>query len=68
MHDNCGLGSIVFDAEGIIFRNPNVDNLLNELVVPGKRLIFRTKIAKGIPSVNHFIYLVKLNYKVDTML
>ena len=65
LHYNCGMENIVFDAESVIFGNPNFDNLLNELVLLGKRLSFRTKLEKGIPSVNHFIYLVKLYYKID---
>ena len=37
LHDNFGLENIVFDAESIMFGNPNFDNILNVLVLLGKR-------------------------------
>ena len=44
---------------------PNFDNLLNELILIGKRYIFRMKIEKKLPSLNTFLKLVKLNYKIQ---
>ena len=65
LHDNCELNNIVFDAESIIFGSPNFDNLLNELILIGKRMIFRKKKETELPGLIKFIRLVKLNYKID---
>ena len=63
LHDNCELNNIVFDAERIIFGSPNFDNLLKELILLAKRMIFRKKENK-LPGLIEFIRLVKLNYKI----
>ena len=65
LHDNCELNNIVFDAERIIFGSPNFDHLLNELILLGKRMIFRKKKENKLPGLSEFIRLVKLNYKID---
>ena len=64
LQDNCEL-VVNFDAENIIFGDPNFDNLLNELILIGKRYLFRMKIEKKMPSLNMFLKLVKLNYKIQ---
>ena len=48
-----------------MFGNQNFDNLLNELILIGKRYIFRMKMEKKIPLLNRFLYLVKLNLKTQ---
>ena len=55
LHDNCELNNIVFDAERIIFGSPNVADVLNELILLGKRLIFRKKKENKLPGLIVFI-------------
>ena len=67
LYDNCELNKIVFDAESIIFGSPNFDDLLNELILLGKCMIFRKKKKKKkketeLPGLIEFIRLVKLNH------
>ena len=65
LHDNCELNNTVFDAESIIFGSPIFDNLLNELILLGRRMIFRKKKETELPGFIEFIRLVKLNYRID---
>ena len=59
LHDNCEWNTIVFDAERIIFGSPNFDNLLNELILLGKRMIFRKKKENKLPGFIEFILFSK---------
>ena len=61
LQDNCEL-VVNFDAENIIFGDPNFDNILNELILIGKRYLFRMQIEKKMPSLIMFLKLVKLTY------
>ena len=65
LHDNCGLLDVKFNAENIIFGNQKYDNLLNELILIGKRYIFHMKKEKKMPTLNAFLYLVKSNFKAQ---
>ena len=49
LHDNCELVDLRFCKNSIIFGNHNFDKLLNELILIGKRYIFRIKMEKKIP-------------------
>ena len=46
LHDNCGLEDVEFNAVSIIFGNQKFDKLLNELILLGKRFIFRMKMKR----------------------
>ena len=63
LHDNYGLLDVKFNAENIIFGSQKFDNLLNELILIGKRYIFHMKKEKKMPTLNAFLYLVKSNFK-----
>ena len=65
LRDNCELVDLRFCKNNIIFGNQNFDNLLNEVILIGKRYIFRMKMEKKIPILNMFLYLVKLNFKTQ---
>ena len=51
LHDNCELNNIVFDEKRILFGSPNSDNLFNELILFGKRMIFRKKKENKLPGL-----------------
>ena len=57
LHDNCGLEDVEFNAVNIIFGNQKFDKLLNELILLGKRFIFRKKMEKKTPTLNFFFYI-----------
>ena len=57
LHDNCGLEDVEFNVVSIIFGNQKFDKLLNELILLGKRFIFRMKMEKKMPTLNNFLYL-----------
>ena len=57
LHDNCGFEDIGFNAVSIIFGNQKFDKLLNELILLGKRFIFRMKMEKKMPTLNIFFFI-----------
>ena len=50
LHDSCGLEDVEFNAVS----NQKFDKLLNELILLGKRFIFRMKMEKKVPTLNIF--------------
>ena len=54
LRENCGLENITVSATDVIFGNPNFENLLNEILLLGKRFVYRMKIEKKRPSLISF--------------
>lgn len=65
LQDNCGFENIEITVTDIILGNPSFDDLLNELILLGKRYIFRMKTENKEPSLSHFRKIICLHYKID---
>lgn len=65
LHDNCGLRNINFNDATIIFGNPNFDLMLNELILLGKRYIYRMKTEGKEPNLSNFRKIISIQYKID---
>ena len=63
--DNCGLEHVTFNECDILFGNPKSDDVLNKIILWGKKNIFRSKCEGKLPSFNTFQRLLGWNFKVD---
>ena len=54
LRENYGLENIIVSATDVIFGNPNFENLLNEILLLGRRFTYRMKIEKKRPVVKSF--------------
>lgn len=65
LRENCDLKTIRFVITDIIFGNPNFEKLLNEILLLGKRFIFRMKMENKIPSLIAFQKILSFHYHCD---
>lgn len=65
IQDNCGQENIDFTVTDIIFGNPNFEDLLNEILLLGKRFIYRMKMENQRPSLICFRKTITSHYKTD---
>ena len=63
--ENCGLETVTFNICDILFGNPKSDDILNKIILWGKKYIFRCKYEGNTPSFNTFQRLLAWHFKVD---
>ena len=52
----------------IILGNSKVEGTLNEIVLWGKKFIYRSKMKENLPSFNGVLQVVNKHYKIDNIL
>lgn len=63
--DNCGIENINFTVADIIFGNQIYDEILNRILLLGKRFIYRMKIEQKVPSFIGFKHIIAFQFKTD---
>ena len=63
--ENCGLENVTFNPCDILFGNPKSDDILNKIILWGKKYIFSCKYEGNTPSFNTFQRLLAWHFKVD---
>lgn len=63
--ENCGFENVSFIVTDIVFGNPAFDEILNVLLLYGKKFIYRMKMEGKIPSFIGFQKNIAYQYKID---